>query len=280
MQSKIKQTITPFILNTQKYFKLFPSEMCLITGAPRSGTSALGKWLGTQPSVAVFPESRILLSINSFIKEAFRFKNLERDKTKIAKLAQHLVYDYYLDSRVLLGKKLIVQKEPLEPIAFPSKNYKQFILNIKDLLPNIKIIFLIRDPIATIWSMSSRTWGESLTTPKEHRFSLEEYAENWSACVETALHFSTDSNTYLLQFGRLVNDPENESKRVFDFLNIHNGTPFQPRQTKEIGFSKKEKEKILTSVQPQLDKLKLHGITNLQDEKPRTLHDHDLRTKI
>ena len=263
LRSKLKEIIVPIVLNTQRHFRLFPQEICLITCAPRSGTSALGTWLGHQSAVAAFPESRILVSINSFTETAFRFKNLENDREKTAKLAQNLVYDYYLNARILVGKKLIVEKEPLEPIAFPAKNYMKFIVNIKEILPNIKFLFVIRNPIATIWSMSCRTWGESLTVSKAQKFSIEEYIENWCACADIALHFSADPNTFLVQFGNLVNDSGNESKRIFDFLDIRKGVPFQPRPTSEIGFSKEEKEKILHSVQPYLDKLRHQGITNL-----------------
>ena len=262
-KSKLKKIVTPIALNIQRYFRFFPRGICLISGAPRSGTSAVCKWLGLQPSVLSFHESRILPSASKFVEEAFLFRNLESDKEKIANLAQHLVYDYYSSSRVLLNKKLVIDKEPLEPIAFPSKDYFQFILNTKKILPKIKLLYVIRDPIATIWSMSHRAWGESLTIPEARRFSLEEYIANWNACAEIALQLSFEPNTYLIQFGDLVHDSKNESRKIFDFLNIKKGTLFQPRQTNEIGFSKEEKERILQSVQPRLDELQLVGITHL-----------------
>ncbi len=262
-QTKLKRVIAPFLLNIQKCFRISPRGICLISGAPRSGTSALNDWLGSQPSVATFPESRILVSVNAFIEEAFRFKNLERDRSEIEKLARHLIYDYYLNSRVLFGKKLVVEKEPLEPIAFPSKNYQQFILNMREILPDLKLLFIIRDPVATIWSMSRRTWGESLTTPESRRFSLDEYAENWRASADIALQIPSIPNAYLLQFGNLVNHPESESEKIFDFLNIHEGVFFQPRPTSEVSFSKNERNRILQNVQPKLEELRLQGIANL-----------------
>ena len=45
-------------------------------------------------------------------------------------------------------------KEPLEPIAFPDRHYEQFLDNTRLLFPNIKLLFMVRDPLATIWSMS------------------------------------------------------------------------------------------------------------------------------
>ncbi len=262
-QFEIEKITTSIVFGAQRYLKPFPQEFCLITGPPRSGTSALNTWLGRQRSVVAFHESRILLSVNRFIEEAFRFENLESDREKIEKLAHNLVYDYYLNSSILFNKKLLVEKEPLEPIAIPSKDYLQFMVNTRKIFPNIKFIFLLRDPIATIWSMSRRTWGESLTMPEARRFSLKEYAENWCACVDIALEFSADANTYQLQFGNLINDSNKESKKVFDFLKLRKGIPFKPRSTSKIGFSKEEKEEILEMVQSHLKKLELQGITNL-----------------
>lgn len=109
------------ILKLQRNFRLFPRKICLISGAPRSGTSVLCEWLGHQPGVSAFPESRILVSIHGFMEEIYRFQNLDRDSATIVNLARHLVFDYYSSSRVLIAKKLLVDKEPLEQIAFPSK---------------------------------------------------------------------------------------------------------------------------------------------------------------
>jgi hypothetical protein len=263
IQSRYKELARPVALELQRNFGLFPRHICLISGAPRSGTSALCEWLGRQRAVSVFSESRILIAVHGFMEEAFRFKNLDDDGEKITKLARRLVFEYYSSSRILLGKKLVVDKEPLEPIAFPSKEYAEFIINVKKLLPDVKLLFAIRDPIATVWSMSQRTWGESLAAPESQRFTLEEYAENWCSCAHLAAQLFSDKNTYIVQFGRLVNDPGNESRKIFNFLNIRNGFPFQSRQTHEIGFSNDERRKILQIVQPQLEELKCQGMTNL-----------------
>ena len=260
----LKEVAKPVILRFQRNFKLFPREICLISGAPRSGTTALIKWLGHQPGVSAFQESRILVSIHRFMEEIYRFKNSDRGSATIVNLARHLVFDYYSSSRILIGKRLLADKEPLEPIAFPSKEYGQFIINVKRLFPESKLLLAVRDPIATIWSMIGRTWGESLTNMESKRFTIEEYTENWCSCAVLILQYCSDPNTYIVQFGRLINDPENESRRIFDFLDIRKGNSFQPRQTKEIGFSNEEREKILHMVQPQLELLNAQGISDLK----------------
>ncbi len=149
-QSVLSKAITPIAMNIQRRGRFFPQGMCLISGAPRSGTSALCEWLGSQRSISAFPESRILISASKFVDEAFRFKNLESNSAEIMKMVRRLVYDYYSRSRVLLGKRLVVDKEPLEPIAFPLKDYMQFLATTRMIFPNIKFLFAIRDPVATI----------------------------------------------------------------------------------------------------------------------------------
>ena len=166
-QSNYKAVIRPAILKLQRHLGLAPHKICLISGAPRSGTSALCEWLGKQKQVSAFPESRILVSAHKFIEESHRFQNLNKDSARITNLTRQLVFSYYYGSRILIGKRLLVDKEPLEPIAFPSKEYEEFIKNVKKILPDCKLLIAIRDPIATIWSMSRRAWGESLKNKKK-----------------------------------------------------------------------------------------------------------------
>ena len=111
--------------------------------------------------------------------------------------------------------------------------------------------------------MRGRTWGTSLTNAKTRRFTIEEHIENWRSCATLVLLYSSDPNTYVVQFGRLVNNPENESAKIFDFLNLREGDSFQLRQTSNIGFSNEEKEIILSRVQPQLELLTAQGISDL-----------------
>lgn len=262
-QFAVRKKTAEVALKVQNSLRIQPREICLITGAPRSGTSALCEWLGAQPSVSAFPESRILISAHRFLEEALRFKNLAKDAADLAELVNQLVIAYYSKSRVLMDGKLVVDKEPLEPIAFPAKDYAQFVFNYKKMFPKGKLLFTIRDPLATIWSMSQRVWGESLSTPDARKFSLEEYAENWCACADLSLQFQSDGNTYIVQFGNLTKDPVHETERIFAFLHISHGSPFQPRRTHEIGFSPEEREKILQIVGKQMETLSSHGITCL-----------------
>lgn len=250
-------------LEFQETLNLFPKEICLISGAPRSGTTALLDWLGHQAGVAAFQESRILVSIHRFIDEVYRFNHLERESRQLVRLARHLVVRYYASNRVLIGKQLVVDKEPLEPIAFPSREYGQFLVHVRRMFPESKILLAVRDPLATIWSMSGRTWGESLTAATAKQFTIQEYAQNWCACADLVLEYCHDPKTYIVQFGRLMSDPGNESRRILEFLNLRSSRLFETRPTRSIGFNQEQAEEILHFVQPRLNLLRAEGISQL-----------------
>jgi hypothetical protein len=263
-QPSYKRVAKRAILRFQKTFGLLPREVCLVSGAPRSGTTALAEWLGLHQDVAAFFESRILIGVHRFVEEIYRFRSLEQDRAMLISLARQLVLEYYFfNSEIRRRKSLLLDKEPLEPIAFPSREYERFIVNVRRLFPESKLLLAIRDPVATIWSMRGRTWGTSLMNAEARRLTIEEHIENWCSCANLILLYCSDPNTYVVQFWRLVNDPENESRRIYDFLNLREGISFRPRQTSEIGFSDEERETILRKVRPQLELLKAQGISDL-----------------
>jgi len=235
-------------------------NFCLITGCPRSGTTAVCQWLNSQRQVSVFFESRILVSTNQFVREVLRSRDLSQDDAALMELARTLIHDYYNYSRILWGKTLIIDKEPLHPTAFPTQDYEEFIQNIRHLLPGIKLLFMIRDPLATIWSMRQRKWGYSLTDFEPKEYSLEEHIGVWCANADLILKFHADPDVYVCPFGELVNQSQHQSQKVLDFLNIKNGKMFQPRPTQSIGFNQAHKDLILDTVQSRLDLLQQANI--------------------
>jgi hypothetical protein len=205
-------------------------------------------------------ESRILVAVHSYLEEVHRFKSLAENKDELLDLARHLVFEYYANKCDPAAQDLILDKEPLEPIAFPDRNYKAFLKNLRILFPEIKFLFMVRCPVATVFSMSQRKWGISLTNSERQTFSILEHVENWCACIDCILEYISDSNTYVCQFERLMADSVDESKQILDFLKIPKGKPFQPRQTKSIGFNQEEREFVLEKSRLKLEALDAHGI--------------------
>lgn len=192
---ELRRAAHPLVISLQQRLQLLPHDLCLVSGAPRSRTSAL------------------------------------------------------LD-------RLCIQKDI-------TKNCERFLANVRSILSKSTFHLIICNLVATIWSMASRTWGSSLAESHSERFSLEEYAKNWCAFTNLILHFCSDPGTYIFQFGNLVNHPNLESQKIFNFLNILEREPFQPRQTSQMGFSEEQSKTILSIVQPIKDQLYSQGIKNL-----------------
>ena len=111
--------------------------------------------------------------------------------------------------------------------------------------------------------MNQVLWGRSMPDFDPRTRSLEEHVANWCDCADVILRYTTDAETYICQFGRLVAEPEAESERIFQFLGIRKGRPFEPRPTASIGFSDEERETILRLSQPQLDALHAADLADL-----------------
>ena len=67
-------------------------QICLITGCPRSGTSAVLYWLEAQKHVAGFKESRIMISAHRFLNEVENFKELQNNRPTLIKMIRNLVF--------------------------------------------------------------------------------------------------------------------------------------------------------------------------------------------
>lgn len=238
----------------QALLGLRPRGICLVTGCPRSGTSALLHWLHEQKQVTGLNESRILISAHRFVDEVERLEALFDKRLLLLTLIRRLLYTYYARSRYVVGK-LAIEKEPLEPMAFPDKGYERFLRNIRLIFPEIKLLFIIRGPVETIWSMRQRQWGYSLTDKKLRTYSLEECIRNWQACAELIAKYASAQNVYVCKFERLVANPVAESRRILDFLSIRATTMFQPRATSVCGFSETDQEFIVRETEPQREML-------------------------
>ena len=176
-------------IRIQTVLKIRPASMCLVTGCPRSGTSAILSWLNQNKGVVRFYESRILVSAHRFYSEIERFNNLNQNKEFFLGEIRKLVLKYY-DSKKLLIAKHLIDKEPLEPIAFPDLDYALFLSNLREIFPDIKLLFMVRNPVETIWSMMNRKWGYTLTSQELRQFTLDECIQTWNACAGLAQKYA------------------------------------------------------------------------------------------
>jgi len=254
LEQGTRNAIIAGIYNLQAALGVRPRSVNLLCGCPRSGTSAMRNWLQLQPGVAALFESRILISAHRFVEEVERFALLHANKNILLPLIRRLVFSYCARTKLIWHRHLVL-KEPLEPIAFPDERYGDFLKGVRAIFPGIKIIFMIRDPVGTIWSMTQRKWGYSLTSRDLKSYSLDESIRIWQVCADLACEYASDSNVYLCMFDKLIGEPEEESRRVFDFLSIDSKKFFLPKATKTPGFSEEEQNFIIEQTRPQMELL-------------------------
>jgi hypothetical protein len=158
-----------------------------------------------------------------------------------------MVLDYYATRRFIFGR-LLIDKDPLEPIALPDTNYIEYLENLQFLFPDIQFLFVIRDPVATLWSMRNRKWGYSLMTGEPIEYSLCTCIDIWNRNAEAIAHFAGKSNCLVVHFESLVTSPA-ESEKVLSFLNIRSPSRFVAAPTKTIGFTAEDKERIIQATE-------------------------------
>jgi hypothetical protein len=239
-----RNLVAPYIHRLQTCLRVKPKGIGLITGCPRSGTSAVCNWLEAHHGVARFFESRILVSAHHFCSEIKRFDNLNGSKTFFHSAIRELVFNYYASQR-LVFRRNVIEKEPLEPIAFPNRDYQLFLMHLEHLFPEMKIMFIVRNPLNTIWSMMNREWGYSLASQELRSFTLEECIQTWNACADLAIQYAHKNNVYVLKFENLIKDPVSISNEIIHFFNLNQLHSFQIRTTKKIAFNDKDKKNII-----------------------------------
>lgn len=238
----------------------WPERFCLITGAPRSGTTALYGWLDQNKQVRAATESRILVAATALVEQATRFKRLRWRREELIIRSRDLVAVHYGGRRILPNREVVIDKEPLEPIAFPDRRYGAFLKNMRILFPGVRFLFMVRDPLATVWSMRQRKWGYSLVDQEPRAFSLEEHVQNWCECADLAIQYAEDPHSYACSFERLVSDSEAESRRIEKFLGVAPADPFETNPVKKVGFGEEERAYILQTTRPQVQALQEKGI--------------------
>jgi hypothetical protein len=218
-------------------------SFALITGCPRSGTTAVLEWLGQQDRVAAHEESRILHAAERFLGEVERFATLSAAADSALSVLRTAVISYA--RRGAAGDaRLIVEKEPLESIAIPDGAYSDWLRRVRSILPALRVIFLLRDPLATVSSMRARTWGHSLSSGQVRDLGLDECIATWRANARLAVELQPDPLVMRCSYDRLVSDPATVSEDLCAFLGLR-ASPFRPSPARPLILSDEERWRVL-----------------------------------
>ncbi|MCP5004997.1 MAG: sulfotransferase [Planctomycetes bacterium] len=237
------------LLGLQKKLHLRPRSLCLVVSCARSGSTAISDWLSKQSGVVYAGQSRIQTVTCRYIQEIDSFKSLTKDRALLLKLVNELVWQYYAKS-FFFWNRVLVDKENFDPTTFPHGRYEEFIDTLQYLFPDIKLLFLVRDPVATIWSMHKKKyWGYSLARSSLLTYTRDEYIDIWNQCTILASKSRGMKNVYVCEFEKLVAAPDKESAKIFKFLGIPGSNIFCPNVTDEIGFDQSERQYILDATE-------------------------------
>jgi hypothetical protein len=123
--SIIRDSVRSGLLKIQKQLPLFPRSFCFATGAPRSGTGAMASWIGQQPRVKGFSESKILFVAHQLRRSCWEWDRFPEGT--VIRRVRRFVQSSYAEVGVYLGSRMLLDKEPLDPLSLPPNQYKSFI---------------------------------------------------------------------------------------------------------------------------------------------------------
>ena len=218
-------------------------QSVIIHSPPRSGSTWLGQIFNSSPNTTYFYQPLF----------SYLFKNrLDEDSSleQIQLFFQDLnnSQDDYINQVSLLKKypELNFSKGKTSHIVYKEVRYHYLLKNL--IAHNIKLICLIRNPLATInsWLKAPREFRSDLgwQIAAEWRFAVkkngnkkEEYNgyEKWKECVYLfeSLKKESPANIFLLQYKDLIANPIEITQQLFQFCNL----PYSEQTTTFINLS-------------------------------------------
>lgn len=180
----------------------------LILGCPRSGTSLLASMLACHPDVAMLNED---LGGGSFFLLS---KSVRGNKLTVPNEIdlEHSLIRNALSELVYFTRRLLRPISKRIGLPIPALN-RRSVVGIRDyeLLPNLHILGVIRDPQDVIPSMMQRGSQSGRTAEFRWRRSVEILHQLW-------LERAAEDSITMIHFDRLVKDPEDVMRLVFSRL--------------------------------------------------------------
>ena len=199
-----------------------------IVGVQRSGTTLLSVMLEKHP--AILMEKRVMafriitcfknlydllpfnLKQNKKALTAWMVKNDE--KGRLAELIDYTNIDQYDTIRALIEGSIEKKTKGANKMIWGDKapNLQHYINDLLLLIPEAKILHIVRDGRANAYSMSNRSYRN-----------LELSAQQWVDGNSYGLvnqQFLGKDNYKLVKYEKLLTNPEEEAKQICDFLGL------------------------------------------------------------
>lgn len=203
-------------------------KIFFIVGVQRSGTTLLQKLLSKHPEVLMEKRSiafRIITCFKNLYdllpfnvqhneKEILQWLIENDEKGRLAKLLDFQNIHQYEDIRALIKQSIYkkIDQNGKKIWGDKSPNLQHYINDLMLLIPEAKILHIVRDGRANAYSMSSRSY-------KNLELSAQEWVDgNIFGLVNQ--NILGNKNYKILLYENLLIDPERELKSVCDFLEI------------------------------------------------------------
>jgi len=203
-----------------------------IHGVPRSGTTWLGQLINSSPNVKYKYQPLFSYELKGFLNENASIEEINDFFIKLQNTESN-----FLDQIDGIQKGIIptFQKDTITHIVYKEVRYHHIIQNMLEKDAELKIIGIVRSPLASIssWLRSPKEFRKDLgwdemeewrNANKKNEQKPEEFYgfEKWK---EAALLFERlqqiyPDRFYLINYNDLLSDTENEIKKLFSFSEL------------------------------------------------------------
>lgn len=207
----------------------------LIIGAMKCGTTSLHEYLGKHPDIFVSKQKEI---------HYFADNNFKR-----------YPIDWYKSH--FLSSKRIVGTSPQNYTKRDNKYYQNIPLRIKKIIPNVKLIYIVRDPIERYKSHISENFFGEPEHDRIYNMETEQYFKTglYYHQLELYLRYFELDQILVLTLEELIEDKLITLNRVFKFLGVD-----EMKDDKLFNFKSNDKES--KDIPDRLKKTLVYRITN------------------
>jgi len=186
--------------------------LVFLLGFPRSGTTLLGQVLGAHPDVVTLDERESLAApAGPYLDQPDGLDRLQKAGALELDPYRRAYWDEARQAVPDLDGKLLVDKLPMNTLALPL---------IARLLPEAKVVFMVRDPRDVVLSCFRQAFTPNRTNLEF--LSLEGAARFYDAVMRLAANLEgvLDLPTLRIRYEDLVEHFEAETGRLCDFLGL------------------------------------------------------------
>jgi protein-tyrosine sulfotransferase len=225
------------LLLTQNLKSVSDSNLVVIGGCPRSGTTLVRSLIGMHPKIAS-PQAEChflyYLKYPSVLKFTFDFssKEIEDIKKEFSK------GDYIQYLEYLLG--FYMRKEGKDLVAFKAPVYVAFLNTLFHRFPNMRFIHCIRDGrdvACSLRTFPKRMIVNKKIVPVKIKNPFAWCVRSWVAHVNSGRKYKGSERYIEVKYEDIVREPITGMKRVFDFLDLK-----MPDGDKLLSYYKFEKD--------------------------------------